>query len=154
MSSAAVVYIATVITTLTNCDPNYQLLMYFIFYLFAILSTLTSRIIWITSTTIGVVTMVLLLTFCFGSLKYANLELYGPYFNNTALYMNYNGTTDMNMTSRIVSNSGVNITQALFTPNMPVDTNDLNSFWFLGGMTGFLQILGWEKVVGVYTIRV
>ena len=150
MSTASVVYIGEMFVQFTGCSDNYQPALWFIFYGFTAFTTMVdARIFWATSNAIGVVAMVLLLIYCFGSLKYVDLAANGPYFNNTATYVNAssvglraNLSDDGLFATRHVKSSGVNYTQVLWTPPLPANTQD-PSYWFVGGMTGWMGSLGY-----------
>ena len=149
MSTASVVYIGTLFVEFTNCSPNYQPALWFIFYGFTALTTMVdARIFWGTSSAIGVVTMVLLLIYCFGSLQFVDLAANGPYFNNTATYVNAssvglkaNLSDDSLYATRNIKSSGANYTQVLWTPPLPGNKRH-PSYWFVGGMSGWMASLG------------
>lgn len=99
MSTASVVYIGQLFVSFTNCDPNLQPALWFIFYGFTMLTTcFDARVFWATSTLIAVVSLVLMMVYALGSLQYVNLAVNGPYFNNTATYVNTSTLSDFNMT--------------------------------------------------------
>ena len=144
MSTASVVYIGQLFVSFTNCDPNFQPALWFIFYGFTILTTcFDARIFWATSSALAIVCLVLMMIYSLGSLQYVNLALNGPYFNNTATYVNTStlshfNLTDNSLTTRIMHSSGQNYTQVLMTPLIPGSTTD-PSFWFVGGFTAWLS---------------
>ena len=145
MSTASVVYIGQLFVSFTNCDPSMQPALWFIFYGFTILTTcFDARIFWATSTTLAIVCIVLLLIYSLGSLQYVNLAVNGPYFNNTATYVNtstlshFNLTDNSLLTTRIMHSSGQNYTQVLMTPLLPGPTRD-PSYWFVGGFNAWLS---------------
>ena len=145
MSTASVVYIGQLFVSFTNCDPSLQPALWFIFYTFTILTTcFDARIFWATSTTLAIVCIVLLLIYSLGSLQYVNLAVNGPYFNNTATYVNtstlshFNLTDNSLLTTRIMHSSGQNYTQVLMTPLLPGPTRD-PSYWFVGGFNAWLS---------------
>ena len=144
MSTASVVYIGQLFVSFTNCDPSLQPALWFIFYGFTILTTcFDARIFWGTSSILAIVCIVLLLIYCLGSLQYVNLAANGPYFNNTATYVNTSTLSNFNMsdhtlTTRIVHSSGQNYTQVLMTPLVPGPTGDA-SYWFVGGFNSWLS---------------
>ena len=147
MSTASVVYIGQLFVSFTNCDPSMQPALWFIFYGFTILTTcFDARIFWATSTTLAIVCIVLLLIYSLGSLQYVNLAVNGPYFNNTATYVNtsilshFNLTDNSLLTTRIMHSSGQNYTQILMTPLLPGPTRD-PSYWFVGGFNAWLSAL-------------
>lgn len=128
MSTASVVYTGEIIVQLLGCDPNYQPLMWFIFYILVILTTtINTRVLWITSNIIGVTCTILLLIYCFGSLPYTNLSRYGPYIDS-----DNNGFNDYsNSTNQIVPKNSEN------------SIDYLNAFWFIGGLGGWVNTLGY-----------
>ena len=119
MTATSVVYIGTMFVQFTGCSDNYQPALWFIFYGFTAFTTMVdARIFWATSNAIGVVAMVLLLIYCFGSLKYMDLAANGPYVNNTATYVN--------------------------ASSVGLITNTQNpSYWFVGGLSGWMGSLGY-----------
>ena len=64
MSTASVVYIGELFVSFTNCDPNFQPALWFIFYGFTILTTcFDARIFWATSSTLAIVCFVLMMIY-------------------------------------------------------------------------------------------
>ena len=147
MCSASVAYMGDMAETTLNLDHKWAPLLWLVFYAFAIATCATSlRNMWYTSTAIFVVTMSLLLIYVLGSLKYVNMTQYGPYWNNTAMYVPVMGNNNMtysldyNTTTVVMQADGTNVTMALGTPLMPTNARD-PSYWFVGGISEFMATL-------------
>ena len=87
MSTASVVYIGQLFISFTDCNPNLQPALWFIFYAFTILTTcFDARVFWATSSALAIVCIALSLIYSLGSLPYANLAANGPFVNDTVYF--------------------------------------------------------------------
>ena len=125
MTTASVTYCGEMFLAFIGCDPKYTPAMWFIFYGFAGLFTLTdARTFWISSNLVAIVSLLMIAIYVFGSLKYANLAQNGPYYNNTgswynatAVQANLSDPTLMIWNQRNYSGTGQNFTQVFLTPS-------------------------------------
>ena len=125
MTTASVTYCGQMFLAFIGCDPKYTPAMWFIFYGFAGLFTLTdARTFWISSNLVAIVSLLMIAIYVFGSLKYANLAQNGPYYNNTgswynatAVQANLSDPTLMIWNQRNYSGTGHNFTQVFLTPS-------------------------------------
>ena len=147
MSSASIFYVGQMAVSCANLDPSYAPVFWVLFYGFGIATTCSSlKVMWYTSTIICITTLSLVLIYCIGSAKYANLAMYGPYWNNTTSYVPVMGNNNMTYsldytTATVVTQAnGMNVTMALGTPLPPTDLWN-PSYWFIGGITEWMSTL-------------
>lgn len=123
--SSSVLVLGDMIGDLLQTDQSYKPLYWLIFYISSLyIHTYGGTVFWSTNTFLALVSFTILLIYCFGSLKWVNISVYGNFSYNE-------GTTDDDSPHRNFDS---------------VTTSDVNNNMFIGGMKLWLKtfpLSGW-----------
>jgi len=149
MISQSVFFVGQTAVDALGCDPAYQVAFWFAFYAFGLATTCGhTSVMFATNTALFVATASVVLIYCLGSLPYTDLRQFGPYLDNTAVWVAVNGSTAPSgyavnfTTARTVPLGGAgggNVTVALGVPVLPPHPDA--SYWFIGGLEAWMATL-------------
>lgn len=128
-TSASVLYIGNSLCNLMNADLNYQPLIWFIFYAISLSICIKGgRYLWNFVILLGVVSLGILLIYCFGSLKYVSFEKYAPMYA-------------LNNLNNVPLDDDTSFTAVDDSQTLPF--NDPRN-WFIDGFGGFINTLAYS----------